>query len=158
MDSDASFGPWTVVSRKRNDNRGAKLNCMTSLLGIRNGHQHKKLKESLESFSFEQDWVGLSIAKDSNGKRKAHTEVKLSPTLSPSPLEKLLNTFSSGSTATGSGQNSLEGMGRSNKEMSKKKPKANSVKGKKDFACNGVILSSPNTATIPKTSLSIHLC
>ena len=61
IDFDASFGPWMVVSRKRNDNKGAKRNSMSSLLGIRKDHHHKKPIKLFENPSLKR--IGLGQAK-----------------------------------------------------------------------------------------------
>nr|POE86692.1 hypothetical protein CFP56_46903 [Quercus suber] len=65
----------------------------------------------------------------------------------------LIKPFSSASTSMGLGQISLEGMGRAHNEITKQKSKANLVKGKKDFARNRAIISSPPAAVTPKVKL-----
>ena len=69
--SDASFGPWMVVSRKRNNNKGVKQKNTSSLTGSRKEIHHDKPKEPLEIPSCIKVWAGPNDINDSNGKRKA---------------------------------------------------------------------------------------
>ena len=134
-----------VVSRKKSDSRGAKRNSTNTLLGNRNGHQTDKYKELLQSSGIVKEWVRPSVGKVLKGKRKAHTEIYLSPTRDPIvdvPIKPFL-------CKAGSEQNNCEGVGRTHIEKTKLKSKANSVKGKKDFARNraSLSLSSPIVGT-----------
>ena len=51
MNSNASFGPWMVVSRKRNNNKGVKQKNTSSVIGSGKDLYHGKPKELLESLS-----------------------------------------------------------------------------------------------------------
>lgn len=127
---------------------------MSSLLGIRKDHHHKKPIKLFENPSLKRIGLGQAKLKNRNRKRKAQYDLNISPTLSLSPPKKQLTTFSNGIVSKGSGQNSVEGMGRASKELNKQKPKTNSVKGKKEFTRNRALLSSPIIAASDKTSFS----
>ena len=71
VDSDSSFGPRMVVSRKRNDNKRVKQNSPSSLPGNGKNHHQEKQIESLKNSSVKKVWAGPSKVKESNGKRKA---------------------------------------------------------------------------------------
>lgn len=90
-----------VVSRKRNDNKGAKRNSTSSLPGIRKDHHHEKPIDPFENPSLKKDWAGPSKVKESDGKRKAQYDLNISPTLSLSPPKKQLTTFSIVSKGSG---------------------------------------------------------
>ena len=69
--SNASFGPWMVVSHKRNNNKRVKQKNTSSLTGTRKDLYHGKPKELLESPSCNKYWARPSDTNDSSGKRKA---------------------------------------------------------------------------------------
>ena len=69
--SNASFGLWMVVSRKRNDNKRVKQKNTSSLTGTGKDLYHGKPKELLESPSCNKYWARPSDTNDLNGKRKA---------------------------------------------------------------------------------------
>ena len=69
--SNASFGPWMVVSDKRNNNKRVKQKNTSSLTGTRKDLYHGKPKELLESPSCNKYWARPSDTNDSSGKRKA---------------------------------------------------------------------------------------
>ncbi|XP_050255268.1 uncharacterized protein LOC126701193 [Quercus robur] len=152
VDSDASFGPQMVVSRKRNDNKRVKQNSPSSLPGNGKTHHQEKQIEPLKNSSVKKVWAGPSKVKESNGKRKAELDLIISPTLSTSPLDEHLTTFLSGLVSTSSGQNPIESMGRSSKDLNKHEPKTNSVKGKKEFAHNKALLPTYITAASDKAT------
>lgn len=70
MESNAIFGPWMVVSRKRKDTRRTKRNSVYSLTNFRTRHHHEKLKEPLGNVSFEKEWARPNIAKARIGRAK----------------------------------------------------------------------------------------
>ena len=102
VDSEASFGPWMVVSRKRNDHKGAKRNSPNLLPGNGKSQHQDKFIEPLENFGVKKVWAGPSKAKESYGKRKVQPDMFTSPTLSFSPLVNQSSTFSCGLVSTGS--------------------------------------------------------
>lgn len=136
---------------KKNDSRGAKRNIISPLPENRIGFQVKKHRKSLQYLQVDMEWAGLSTAKVSEGKRKAHTNESLSPT-NASLTEMTSKPFSCGS---GLGQHSPKEVDRRSMEMTNLKPKANSIKGKKDFAQNRAILSSSSIAVSPKVKLPL---
>lgn len=69
-----------VVSRKKNDSRGAKRNNRSPLPENRIGIQATKHREPLQYLKVDKERAGPSIAKVSEGKRKAHTNEFSSPT------------------------------------------------------------------------------
>lgn len=91
---DASIGPWMVVSRK-----GRKQKKMSSQTSYGKGIHHDKPKESFEIPSCNKFWAGPSEINESNGGRKALSELNTSLTLSCSLLDKLLT--SKGLVSTG---------------------------------------------------------
>ena len=107
----------------------------------------------MESLSCNKFWAGPSDTNDSNGKRKAQSELNTSPTLSCSPLDNLL--ISNGLVITGLDQDPVVNVGRVSKELHKQKPKSGSVKGKKDYARSREVLSIPISAKLDKGSLII---
>lgn len=141
-----------VVARKRNDNKGVKRSSLSSLPGNGKTHHQEKQIESLENSSVKKVWAGPSIVKESDGKRKAHYDLNIGPTLSASLLDEQLTNFASGLVAMGLGQNHLESKGRASKELNKRKPKTNSVKGKKEVARNKASLPNPIIVALDKAS------
>ena len=71
-----------VVSRKRNNNKGVKQKNTSSLTGSRKEIHHDKPKEPLEIPSCIKVWAGPNDINDSNGKRKAQSELNISHILS----------------------------------------------------------------------------
>lgn len=71
MNSDALFGPWMVVSRKRSDNKGVKKKTTVSLTSSGKDLYHSKNKEPLENASYKKFWAGPSAINVSDGERKA---------------------------------------------------------------------------------------
>ena len=69
--SNASFGLWMVVSRKRNDNKRVKQTNTSSLTGTGKDLYHGNPKKLLESPSCNKYWARPSDTNDSNRKRKA---------------------------------------------------------------------------------------
>ena len=106
-----------VVSRKRNNNKGVKQKNTSSLFGSGKDLSHGKPKEPLESLSCNKFWAGPSDTNDSNGKRKAQSELNTSPTLSCSPLDKLL--ISNGLVIMGLDQDPVVNVGCVSKELHK---------------------------------------
>lgn len=75
MDSvnyDALFGPWMVVSRKWNDNKGVKKKKISFLTGSGKDLHHGKPKEPLENPSCNKFWAGLNEINELDGERKAN--------------------------------------------------------------------------------------
>ena len=147
--SDASFGPWMVVSRKRNNNNLAKRNSSNTLLGNGKYLHQEKTFVLLESSGGKMDWAGPSKAKEEHGKRKGQLS---SPSASLSPLVDQSPTFSCGLGSSGPNQKNVKSVGRSVKEMSK--PKTGSVKGKKEIARNGVSAAAAST-TLDKATFNV---
>ena len=164
VDSDASFIPWMVASRKRNDHKGAKRNSPNSLPGNGKSQHQDKLIEPLESSGVKKVWAGPSKAKELYGKREAQPDMFSSPSVSFSPLVDQSPTFSCGLVSSGPTQKNVESVGWSSKDLNNLKSKIGSVKGKKEIARNRASVSATtstvsdkatsNVAVLEKTSFS----
>ena len=95
--TDAAFGVWMVVSRKRKDAKVLKKSQNTPFSILSYAHPHVSPKESLESNILEKELSGPSIIKGSEGKRKAHAELDSSSSIE----DKELNTSLNGSAHSG---------------------------------------------------------
>ena len=148
---DASFGPWMVVSRKKNNNKEVKQKFTNSLSGLGSDIYQGKTKEMLEKLRYNKVWAGPNDTKDPNGKRKAQADLKSSPSVNCSPLDKALG--SQGLVITGLEQDPVVNVGHVSKDLHKLKPKSGSVKGKKEYARGRVILPFPISAAAAKDDI-----
>ena len=155
VDSDASFIPWMVASRKRNDHKGAKRNSPNSLPGNGKSQHQDKLIEPLESSGVKKVWAGPSKAKELYGKRKAQPDMFSSPSVSFSPLVDQSPTFSCGLVSSGPTQKNVESVGWSSKDLNNLKSKIGSVKGKKEIARNRASVSATTSTVSDKATSNV---
>lgn len=130
--SEETYGPWMVVTRKKKDNRGLKKSSRNTLSGLR--YDQQKSLEPLGSVASDLEAGRLSSFKGSEGKRKAQPERGLSPAISPLVKENGCNSFSLGLANTSPIQAFKEGTSHASGGVIKLKPNSLSVKGKREVA------------------------